>query len=192
VFPGRLEPTVAIGISSGGVASSNGARAVRGEKQTKQVRIMTAKRKVAATVALILILGTLPQAKAQKGSPAVPDRERERRSLAINMVRAINTAEASYKKSHGVYASWETFLGNGDFTDTGTKWAPESFPTVAHAMYGRGPEIVPGWKLRLTLSKEGNAYDVLLEDVTDPKCGYAVVSDERGVIRQSKSIDCPL
>jgi hypothetical protein len=59
-------------------------------------------------------------------------------------------------------------------------------------MYGRGPEIVPGWKLRLNLSKDGKAYDLLLEDVTDPKCGYAVVSDERGLIRQSKAIDCAL
>jgi hypothetical protein len=153
---------------------------------------MMAKKKVAVMVAFVGILTALPQANAQKGTPAVPDRERERRSLAINIVRAINTAELSYKKSHGVYASWETFLGNGDFTDAGTKWAPESFPTVAHAMYNRGPEIVPGWKLRLSLSKDGNAYDLLLEDVTDPKCGYAVVSDERGLIRQSKAIDCTI
>lgn len=122
----------------------------------------------------------------------MPDREKERRSLAINLVRAINTAEADFKLKHGVYASWDTLLGNGDFSEKGTKWAPESFPTVARAMYGRGPEIVPGWKLRLSISKDGGAYDLLLEDVTDPKCGYAVVSDDRGLIRQSKAIDCPV
>jgi hypothetical protein len=59
-------------------------------------------------------------------------------------------------------------------------------------MYGRGAEILPGWKLRLTLSKDASAYDLLLEDVTDPKCGYAVISDERGLIRQGRSIDCSL
>jgi hypothetical protein len=59
-------------------------------------------------------------------------------------------------------------------------------------MYGRGAEIVPGWKLRLNVTKEGTSYDLLLEDVTDPKCGYAVVSDERGRIRQSKSVECEL
>jgi len=146
--------------------------------------------KAAAVVLLAGMLVVLPRAQAQKGSPGIPDRERERRSLAINMVRAINTAEANYKKGHGVYANWETLLGNGDFTETGTKWAPEAFPTVAHAMYSRGPEIVPGWKLRLSIGKDGSGYDLLLEDVTDPKCGYAVVSDERGLIRQSKVIDC--
>ena len=153
---------------------------------------MATKSKVAALVVLAGLLLALPGLHAQKGSPSAPDREKERRSLAINLVRAINTAEASYKSKQGAYVNWDTLLGNGDFTDRGTKWAPESFPTVAHAMYGPGPEIVPGWKLRLNISKEGKAYDLLLEDVTDPKCGYAVVSDERGLIRQGRAIDCAL
>lgn len=139
---------------------------------------------------LWLVLGIRIQ--AQKPSIGAADREQERRSLAINITRAINTAELNYKKSHGTYANWDTLFGNGDFSETGTKWAPESFPTVAHAMYGRAKEIVPGWKLRLNLSNNGNSYDLLLEDATDPKCGYAVVSDDRGLIRQSKAIDCPL
>jgi hypothetical protein len=151
-----------------------------------------AKKNVVAIAVLAGILLGLPGAHAQKGSSEVPDREKQRRSLAINMTRAINAAEANYKKNHGVYATWENLLANGDFTDAGTKWASESYPTVAHAMYGRGPEIVPGWKLRLNLSKDGSEYDLLLEDVTDPKCGYAVVSDNRGLIRQSKAIDCAL
>jgi len=141
----------------------------------------------------LLALSPLPShAQGPKTAPGIPDRERERRSLAVNIVRAINTAEANYKKSNGVYATWDMLLGHGDFSESGTKWAPESFPTVAHAMYGPGPEIVPGWKLRLNLSKDGVSYDLILEDVTDPKCGYAVVSDDRGVVRQGKSVDCPL
>ncbi len=153
---------------------------------------MIAKQKVAA---LFLLCGVvaLSTARAQRQpSPTAQDRDRERRSLAVNIVRAINTAEAHYKQAHGVYAIWTTLIGNGDFTDSGTKWAPASMPTVAHAMYGPGPEIVPGWKLRLTVSKDGSDYDLLLEDVNDPKCGYAVISDDRGLIRQGKTIDCPL
>ncbi len=142
----------------------------------------------------ILCAGSLLAAtcvKAQKNSPTLQDRQREQHSLAMNIVRAINTAEANYKKTHGSYASWNDLFSNGDFTDSGTKWSSESFPTVAHAMYGSGPEIVPGWKLRLNLSKDGAAYDVFLEDVTDSKCGYAVMSDERGMIRQGRSVACP-
>jgi len=127
---------------------------------------------------------------AQKPSYGVPDRERERKSLAVNMVKAINAAETNYKKNHGVYATWSTLISAGDFSDRGTKWASESFPTVAHAMYGPGPEIVPGWKLRLNLSKEGAAYDLVLEDVTDPKCSFAVFSDDRGRVRQGKAVEC--
>lgn len=152
---------------------------------------MKVKRTVAAVVVLAGFLHLVASAHTQK-VPPLSDQEKQRRSLAINMTRAINAAEVNYKKNHGVYANWDTLVGNGDFTDTGTKWAPESFPTVAHAMYGRGAEIVPGWKLRLNLTKEGNAYDLLLEDVTDPKCGYAVVSDERGRIRQSKGVECEM
>jgi hypothetical protein len=139
-----------------------------------------------------VFLFAVAPAHPQKSPIGAPDRERERRSLAVNLVRAINAAEANYKKTHGTYATWDTMIGNGDFTDHGTKWAPESFPTVAHAMYGSGAEIVPGWKLRLQISRDGNAYDLLLEDVTDPKCGFAVISDERGLVRQCKSVDCPL
>jgi hypothetical protein len=138
----------------------------------------------------LIAISFFATAYAQKDAPRMDDRERQRHSLAVNLVRAINAAEVNYKKNHGLFATWEDFISNGDFSDTGTKWAPESFPTVAHAMYARGPEIVPGWKLRLNLSKDATAYDLVLEDVTDPKCRYAVFSDERGLIRQGRAIDC--
>jgi hypothetical protein len=153
---------------------------------------MLANRKIAVIALFAGSVLALPGAAAQKkNSPTLQDRQREQHSLAINIVRAIIAAEANYKKTHGSYATWSTLFSNGDFTDTGTKWSSESYPTVAHAMYGSGPEIVPGWKLRLTVSKDGSAYDLSLEDVTDPKCGYAVMNDERGMIRQGKSVDCP-
>jgi hypothetical protein len=145
-----------------------------------------------AALALILVMSWLAVSRAQKGAPVVADRERERRSFAQNLVKAINAAEADYRKKHEVYANWDTLVGIGDFSSNGTKWAPADFPTVAHALYGNGAEIVPGWRLRLHLSKGDKAYDLLLEDVTDPKCSYAVFSDERGLIRQGKSIDCAL
>jgi hypothetical protein len=152
----------------------------------------------ARTLALTLVAGIclLSQAQAgfaQKQQAMNPtNREDERRSFAINLARAINSAEANYKKNHDTYTTWDNLLGNGDFTSSGTKWASDSFPTVGHALYGSGPEIVPGWKLRLLVSSKGNSYDLILEDVTDPKCGYAVSSDERGRIRQGKVVDCPM
>lgn len=134
------------------------------------------------------VMAMVPGSWPQK--PSTNSGERERRSFAVNLVRAINAAEASHKKKQGVYVDWSTLIATGDFTETGTKWSPETYPTVAHALYGPGPEIVPGWRLRLTLSNNGNSYDVLLEDVTDPKCGYAAISDERGMVRHGRSVDC--
>jgi hypothetical protein len=145
-----------------------------------------------AALLLILILSCQAEGRAQKGSPVVADRERERRSFAQNLVKAINAAEADHRKKHAVYANWDTLVGIGDFSSSGTKWAPADFPAVAHALYGSGAEIVPGWRLRLHVSNGDKAYDLLLEDVTDPKCGYAVITDERGLIRQGKSVDCGL
>jgi hypothetical protein len=154
------------------------------------VQIMFVKWHAAVAILFAGILLSASSANAQKNSPTLQDRQREQHSLAVNIVRAINTAEAHYKTTHGSYATWTTLFSNGDFTDSGTKWSSESLPTVAHAMYGSGPEIVPGWRLRLNLSKEGNAYDLLLEDATDSKCGYVLISDERGMIKEGKSIGC--
>ena len=150
-------------------------------------------RSIAAIIFLFLLLLTAaPWSLSQKPSPPPTSRENERHSFAINVLRAINNAERDYKTRHGTYASWQTLVGEGDFGEQGTKFISEDFYTVAHALYGIGPEIVPGWKLRLNLSNNDKSYDAQLEDVADPKCGYAGVTDERGVIRQSKSIDCPL
>lgn len=144
---------------------------------------------IALCVGLLLCSGASAQRKA---SPTVQDRQREQHSLAFNIVAAIDAAEANSKKKTGAYATWETLYNTGEFTTNGTKWAPESMPTVRNAMFGPGPEIVPGWKLRLTIAKDGKGYSLLLEDANDPKCRYAIVSDETGTIRQSRSIDCPV
>ena len=148
--------------------------------------------KLLTVLSLLSCLALAVLVRAQKPSVGVGDRERERRSLAADITRAINSAEADYLRKHETFANWDTLFSNGDFTENGTKWAPESFPSVAHAMYGRDKEIVPGWKLRLNISNNGKSYDLLLEDTSDPKCLYAIVSDERGVIRHSKALDCPI
>jgi hypothetical protein len=140
------------------------------------------------------IVALAPSAFAQRQPVAVTStvsRDDERRTFAVGLARAINTAEVTYKKNHDGYASWDNLQSNGDFSSNGTKWAGDS-TTLSHALYGPGPEVVPGWKLRLTVSADGKHYDLLLEDANDPKCLFAVVSDERGLIRHAKSISCAL
>ena len=62
-------------------------------------------------------------------------------------------------------------------------------PTI---QFNNPPEILPGWNPRLNVHSDGQGYDLLLTDITDEKCGYAVLTDEDGVIRQSKPIDCEI
>jgi hypothetical protein len=133
-----------------------------------------------------------PSAFAQRqATTSTVSRDDERRTFAVSLARAINAAEVSYKKNHDTYATWDTLQSNGDFSSNGTKWAGDS-TTLTHALYGPGPEVVPGWKLRLIVSADGKRYDLLLEDVNDPKCLFAVFSDERGQIRHATSISCAL
>jgi hypothetical protein len=54
------------------------------------------------------------------------------------------------------------------------------------------PEILLGWSLRLAVHADGKGYDVRLQDLTDKGCWYAALTDESGVIRQSKAIDCEI
>ena len=151
-------------------------------------------RKPAISTFLLFILLFVPALHAgpQKSTIAPSTRENERRSFAVNLLRAINNSELDYQKKHGAYANWDALIAEGYFSQSGTKFISEEFPTVAHALYGRGPEIVPGWKLRLNVSNNGKSYDARLEDVTDAKCRYAGITDDSGIIRQSKTIDCPL
>jgi type II secretory pathway pseudopilin PulG len=151
------------------------------------------KRATTYVLTLVLLSALALPALPQKAPPLAPaTRENERHSFAVNVLRAINNAERDYKTKHGAYANWETLFSNGYFTESGTKSISEEYPTVAHALYGLGPEIVPGWRLRLNVSNNGQSYDVLLEDVNDPKCGFAGLTDDRGLVRQSKSVACPL
>jgi hypothetical protein len=65
-------------------------------------------------------------------------------------------------------------------------------PQQSNLHFADAPEILPGWNLRLNVHPDGQGYDVLLRDMTDEKCGYAALTDESGVIRQSKAIDCEI
>ena len=55
-----------------------------------------------------LILNASPQ----KSSPILNGHENERRSFAINLLRALNTSEFDYQKKHGTYANWDALLAD--------------------------------------------------------------------------------
>jgi hypothetical protein len=100
--------------------------------------------------------------------------------------------EVTLRIENGRYATWNELLTSREFREDMAKCITEKAMPLAGAHFATGPEILPGWSLRLNLTKDGAGYDLMLEDTTDKTCGYAAVTDERGVIRQSKAIDCPI
>ena len=123
-----------------------------------------------------------------------------RHQLAISLLRAINTAEVPYHSKNGSYATWQTLLSSypKQFDEFLARVLIFDRPgTVTRNIlppmqFNDPPEILPGWNLRLNVHSDGQGYDLLLTDMTDEKCGYAVLTDENGVIRQSKAIDCQI
>jgi hypothetical protein len=143
-------------------------------------------------VLLALTLGVVKSLRSQSTPAKSSDAQHARNSLAINLLRAINTAEADYKIKHGTYATWESLSASGEFLERGLKWGARNEPQLAGVKFSPAPEILPEWSLRLHVTADGKAYDLLLEDLTDKSCGYAAITDERGVIRQSKAIECEI
>jgi hypothetical protein len=126
-----------------------------------------------------------------------------RRQLAISLLRLINTAEVPYHSGNGSYATWQTLLSSypkqfDEFLARHSRVVIFGQPDTVtrHILppiqFNDPPEILPGWNLRLNVHSDGQGYDLLLIDMTDEKCGYAVLTDENGVIRQSKAIDCEI
>jgi hypothetical protein len=141
---------------------------------------------------IILIAVVIGSFKFQYAQNSAGDSDLAKQNLAVNLLRAINTAERAYHQNHGAFTSWATLATSDEFTKTGMKWAARHNPQLAKLRLSSGPDILPGWKLRLDLTSDRNGYDVLLEDAADKSCGYAALTDERGVIRQSKTIDCKI
>jgi hypothetical protein len=99
-------------------------------------------------------------------------------------------AELDHLLSHGSYLPWGELFTNGDFTEQGSKWVSNN-PDLEAVHFSNGPEILPGWMLRLNVTDGGQGYDLLLEDATDKACSYGAGTDNRGIIRQKQSNRLP-
>ena len=139
----------------------------------------------------MLLSVAIPQ-RAQSPAAQSSVDEHARRNAAVSTLRAINTMEVVYQSRHGSYASWDVLLASGEFTGRQMHLAVQNEPQLANVSLSNAPQILPGWALRLNVTSDGKGYDVLLEDQTDKTCGYAAGTDERAVIRQSKTIDCDI
>jgi hypothetical protein len=142
--------------------------ALRDEFPLRSFTVQT--KSILLSIALLALVGaTGGVLRSQDAPPTSPDSDRTRHVTAIKLLRALNTAELSYKTKHGAYATRDELAASDEFKVN-----------------------LSGWSLRLNVTADGKAYDALLEDTTYKSCGYAALTDERGVIRQSKAIDCEI
>jgi hypothetical protein len=67
-----------------------------------------------ALSSLVLILGA-QQTQTEQTAKQQSDATHARRSVAVNTLRAINTAEYSYRAAHGGFAPWEILVASKEF-----------------------------------------------------------------------------
>lgn len=145
---------------------------------------------ILSILSVVLFLGVSTPQFAQNTSTGPAKSDQERHSVAIGLLRTINTAEVGEFSKYGAYSSWAALLDHQPkFFDA---WFTRFYSQDPKEHFGDMPEILPGWSLRFNVHADGRGYDLLLEDTTDKTCGYAAFTDERGVIRQSKAIDCTI
>jgi hypothetical protein len=137
-----------------------------------------------ATVLLFSLSLGFPSHQFAQNAPTQADNSQQaKRSLAVNFLRAINTAEMAYRNRHGSFASWHTVVSER-FVQKSIA-GQEIQPTFVHFA---DLQVPSGWNLRFNLTADGRGYDVLLEDKGDKEHAYAVSTDERGVVRECTAI----
>jgi hypothetical protein len=138
---------------------------------------------------LVLALGTSTTFPlAQEALHGTGKTNQHNRPLAIGFLRTFNTAEVVERSQHGSYSSWQTLLAHQSEYLNG--WFATDYSHEPNARFGEPPEVLPGWSLRLNVHADGQGFDARLQDLSDKQCWYAAITDESGVIRQGKAIDC--
>ena len=107
------------------------------------------------------------------------DDQKARKREALSAMRQINTLQANRPEARqGKFLSQtEMAVYYADLT----KNTPARQPLI----FDPASDVLPGWQL--TLDKTENGYWFMIKDKTDP-CGFAYVSNERGVIFTAEPI----
>jgi hypothetical protein len=128
---------------------------------------------------LMLILGTSTLQFAQE-RPNQQDH-----TLALGLLRTINTAEAADFAEGGSYLSWDTLREkHSKYLD---EWLATYYSHDSSLHFAALPQVLPGWQVRLSVHPDGKGYDVRVRDLArGPQ--YAAVSDESGVIWEAEPL----
>jgi hypothetical protein len=149
-------------------------------------------RAIVGTALLVLALGTPTSQLAEEASNGTEKTTQQNGAhpLAIGFLRTINVAEVTERSKYSSYSSWKTLLVHESEYLNG--WFAAYYSHEPNVHFDDPPEIMSGWSLRFEVHADGQGYDVRLQDLNDKRCGYAAITDESGVIRQSKALDCEI
>ena len=107
------------------------------------------------------------------------------RADAVDALRIINAAEYEYRRDYGSFAVWPRLYASGTVARVqkeANRWT--SLPIAG------GSEIIPGYFLKLVVSRDADSYSVSLREGGSNDCGVSVFSDETGLIYQGTAIEC--
>ncbi len=147
---------------------------------------MRTHREMRLIVLVVLAAGTL-LAFAGNGPRQSKSPEYDKRLLAVNTVRLINTAESRYHFNHGMYAEFAELAKSREIEELGGAF--QSVYTKLDLQAGSEP--LPGFELRIVVAGDGKSYKLSLAE-KEGKCRWGLFSDDRGLIYHGKAIDCPI
>ena len=144
------------------------------------------------SVIALVFLGVVASQSAQDAAPVpIKKSDQPRYQTAVALLRTINTAEVIDFSTYGSFSSWQILMGhNQRYLDDFAAMAVRR-QQVPESHFSDPPEIMPEWNLRLNVHSDGQGYDLMLQDMTDKKCGSALFTNETAVIWESTAIGCP-
>jgi hypothetical protein len=110
--------------------------------------------------------------------------------FAVDLARVINTAEMTYRdQNNKSFAAWDTLAASPGFKKARDIFLRQD-PKLGDINLASSSDLVAGWRLRLVVTPDNKSYVVVVTSTSDKNCGYAVMSDEEGLIREARAIGC--
>jgi hypothetical protein len=122
---------------------------------------------------------------ADSNAPQQAGQEQPKKVRAVWALRAINTAEMSYRRANGRFGTFNELVTSGEFARLKGQWAE---PFAKADATTAEEDAVPGYKLRIVVAANGTSYSVRLVDAE--ACAASFFSDDVGLIFQGQPIGC--
>src|SRR5580704_2278695 len=116
-----------------------------GAVQWQEGQSLMKKHQIASsTLLLVLLLGVKTPQFAQDTSAIPSQAEQERHRVAIGLLRAINTAEVTYRSQNGSFGTWKSLLANQPkFFDGYLAYLAKNGAQKPAAQFSDAPQILP-------------------------------------------------